>query len=202
MDVKHVKALLIEDSPEDARLIREMLNEVVDGQFELESAEELSAGLERMAGGGIDVVLLDLSLPDSRGLDTFIRVHGQAPDMPFVLLTGLDDEALAVRAVKMGAQDYLVKGRVGGNLLVRSMRYAIERNRLRVELKEALDKIKTLKGLLPICAWCKKIRDDKGYWKQLEAYIREHSEADFTHGICPECLAKLKEEDRELKDRQ
>jgi DNA-binding NtrC family response regulator len=202
MDVKHVKALLIEDNPEDARLIREMLSEVVDGQFELEYSEELSAGLERMAGGGIDVVLLDLSLPDSRGLDTFIRVHGQAPDMPFVLLTGLDDEALAVRAVKMGAQDYLVKGRVDGNLLVRSMRYAIERNRLRVELKEALDKIKTLKGLLPICAWCKKIRDDKGYWKQLEAYIREHSEADFTHGICPECLAKLKEEDRELKDRQ
>lgn len=63
------------------------------------------------------------------------------------------------------------------------------------ELQEALSKIKTLKGLIPICAWCKKIRDDKGYWKLIETYVKEHSDADFTHGICPDCAAKLKKEE-------
>jgi len=77
-----------------------------------------------------------------------------------------------------------------------------EREKLILELQDALDKIKTLRGLLPICAWCKKIRDDKGYWKKVETYIEEHSDAMFTHGICPECLKRISPElsDNSLKN--
>lgn len=135
MDNKHIKVLLIEDNPGDARLIREMLAEVKSAPFDLEHADRLSTGLERLSAGGIDVVLLDLSLPDSRRLDTFAKAQAQAPEVPIVVLTGLDDEALAVKAVRGGAQDYLVKGQVDSNLLARAMRYAIERKRMEEELR-------------------------------------------------------------------
>lgn len=127
MEDKPIKVLLIEDSPAHARLIREVVTDVSDATLDWECADRLSTGLERLQRGGIDVVLLDLSLPDSWGLDTFARAHAQAPEVPIVLLTRLDDEALGVKAVREGAQDYLVKGEVDSKVLVRSIRYAIER---------------------------------------------------------------------------
>ena len=123
------RVLLIEDNPGDARLISEMLAEVRSAAFDLEWADDLSTGLERLATGGIDAVLLDLSLPDSQGLDTFVKTHIHAPQVPIIVLSGLDDEELAGKAVREGAQDYLVKGNVDTNLLVRALRYAIERKR-------------------------------------------------------------------------
>lgn len=128
-----IRVLLVEDNPGDARLIREMLSEVREVAFDVQRGDRLSTSLERLAEGGIDVVLLDLSLPDSQGLETFARVSAQAPDVPVVLLTGLDDADLAVKAVREGAQDYLVKGQLDSSLLVRSIRYAVERHRAQVE---------------------------------------------------------------------
>ncbi|MGA9348778.1 MAG: response regulator [Anaerolineae bacterium] len=142
-----LKVLLIEDNPGDARLIREILAEERGASFDVEGADRLSTGLEYLAGGDIDVVLLDLSLPDSRGLDTFARVHAQAPEVPIILLTGLDDEELAVKAVREGAQDYLVKGQVDSSLLVRSMRYAIERHRAQAEQLHKAQRVKAGKVL-------------------------------------------------------
>lgn len=126
-----LSVLLIEDNPGDARLIREMLANVPAARLRLQHADRLAAGLERLEEA--DVVLLDLSLPDSHGLETFQRLRDAAPGLPVVVLTGLDDETLAVRAVQEGAQDYLPKGQVDGQLLVRSMRYAIERKRAEEE---------------------------------------------------------------------
>ena len=125
-----MRVLLIEDNEDDVLIIRETLAEVRSASFDLECAGRLSTGLERLAAGGIDVVLLDLGLPDSQGLETLGRVHAQAPEAPIVVLTGLKDETLAVKAVQEGAQDYLVKGLVDGKLLARALRYAIERQRL------------------------------------------------------------------------
>jgi diguanylate cyclase (GGDEF)-like protein len=129
------EVLLIEDNPGDARLIREMIAEEPDAPFNLHLADRLSRGLERLAAGGTALVLLDLSLPDSSGLDTFAKVYAQSPTVPIIVLTGNDDQTLALSAVKAGAQDYLVKTRIDRDLLLRSMRYSIERKRYQVQLE-------------------------------------------------------------------
>ncbi|MFL5804019.1 MAG: response regulator [Roseiflexaceae bacterium] len=133
MSNKPITVLLIEDNTGDARLIREMLSEVKSSLFELECVERLSAGLGRLAAGGIDVVLLDLSLPDSQGFETFVKLRGQDSRAPILVLTGLDDEDMAIRAMQAGAQDYLVKGPLTNRALARAIRYAIERKRVEQE---------------------------------------------------------------------
>lgn len=141
--------LLIEDNPGDIRLIREMLSEEKDIVFNVESADCLSTGLARLAAGGIDIVMLDLGLPDSSGLNTFNRVYAQTPETPIVVLTGLGDADIATRAVQAGAQDYLMKNELYGNLLVRCARYAIERKRAEQELMETEQKFRHLLENIP-----------------------------------------------------
>jgi len=123
-----MRVLLIEDNEDDVHFIREMLAERKSAGIELEWADQLGRGLTRLAEDKIDVVLLDLSLPDSHGLTTFEKVQAHRPDVPIVVLTGLDDEGMAVQAVRKGAQDYLVKGRLDRDRLVRALRYALERH--------------------------------------------------------------------------
>jgi len=132
-----LKVLLIEDDAGYARMIQEVLPEARGGPFEVECADRLSRGLERLARGGIDVILSDLGLPDSQGLETFTKLQAQAPQLPILLLTGRDDEALAIRAVAEGAQDYLVKGQMEGAPLARAIRYAAERRRLTAEMEQS-----------------------------------------------------------------
>ena len=138
---KTTRVLLIEDNPGDARLIKEMLRDARRNSFQLEHTDNLTLGLERLQKVSIDVVLLDLSLPDSRGIDTFTSLHAKATNLPIILLTGLDDEVIAVQAIKEGAQDYLVKGQIDSILLERSISYATERHRIIEELKTANQKI-------------------------------------------------------------
>jgi PAS domain S-box-containing protein len=134
--VSPLRILLVEDNPGDVLLLQETLADQA-GVFEVESVERLAAALERLRADGIHVVLLDLTLPDSDGLATFTAVRTQAPDTPIIVLTGLSDEALAVSTVRDGAQDYLVKGQVDGNLLGRTIRYAFERHQVRRELQSS-----------------------------------------------------------------
>jgi signal transduction histidine kinase/DNA-binding response OmpR family regulator len=122
-----IKILLVEDNPGDVRLIQEMLAEVSNTSFELECADRLSTALERLAQANIEVILLDLGLQDSQGIETLVRIEAQAPNVPIVVLTGLGDEVIALEAVRQGAQDYLVKDQVDGNLLTRAIHHAIER---------------------------------------------------------------------------
>jgi diguanylate cyclase (GGDEF)-like protein len=127
--------LLIEDNPGDARLIREMIAEDPNAPFHIHCAERLAQGLERLSAGETGLVLLDLSLPDSLGLETFAKVYAHSPTVPIIVLTGNDDQNVALSAVKSGAQDYLIKGRLDRELLVRSMQYSIERKRYQVQLE-------------------------------------------------------------------
>jgi signal transduction histidine kinase len=136
MDERPIRVLLVEDNPADARLIHEMLAEAEGIRFHLERADRLSAGLERLDAGGIDVILLDLSLPDSQGLETFARNNERAPQVPIIVLSGLSDQAVAVEAVRRGAQDYLMKGQVGSGLLARAIHYAIERKQVQEALRQ------------------------------------------------------------------
>ncbi|MFZ5478372.1 MAG: response regulator [Myxococcota bacterium] len=131
------RVLLIDDNPIDGRLVRAMLAGMRDAPFRIEHATELEAGCRIAQEPGVEAVLLDLSLRDVSGVDAVVQVRRRAPEVPIVVLTGHDDDELARQALEEGAEDYLVKGTVDGELLVRCVRYAIERNRRRIE-REAL----------------------------------------------------------------
>ncbi len=123
-----IKILLVEDNPADADLLQEILEEAIGIEWELISVEFRREAISMLTQQHFNAVLLDLSLPDSHGLETLIRLREVAPDTPMVVMTGLDDEAIALEAVRLGAQDYIVKGHITSQLLVRSLRYAIERS--------------------------------------------------------------------------
>ncbi len=144
MESETVRLLLIEDNPVDVRLIERMLSDARELALEIESVDRLSAGLECCARGGIGLILLDLSLPDSQGLDTLRRVRAESPETPVVVLTGLDDTAIAVEALQEGAQDYLIKGQFDNGALLRSVRYALERHGADKALRESQERYRSM----------------------------------------------------------
>ncbi len=138
-----IKVLLIEDNPGDARLITEVLKEAEDSLFDVVWREALADGLEILEEADIDIILLDLSLPDSTGLDTLDTVWKQSEGVPILVLTGLDDKKLSLEAVKRGAQDYLIKEKVHADVLERCIKHAIDR-------QELLDKIRASSLMDPL----------------------------------------------------
>jgi signal transduction histidine kinase/DNA-binding NarL/FixJ family response regulator len=141
MEDEAIKVLLIEDNPDDAKLIRRKLVRSVNSQFTVTPVRRLDDGLEYLAQNVPDLILSDLGLPDSHGLDTVTKILCEAPQTPVVVLSGFDDEATAIKAVQSGAQDYLVKGQMDGNQVERALFYAIERSRLRRELEQYAQEI-------------------------------------------------------------
>jgi signal transduction histidine kinase len=133
MREKPLQVLLVEDNAGDVRLLREMFSKERRDAFELTHLLRMSEAETHLAKGGVDIVLLDLGLPDGHGLDTVRRAHAAAPEVPVIVLTGLDDEALAAEAMIAGAQDYLIKGQIENRALPRALRHAIERHRLQTE---------------------------------------------------------------------
>ncbi len=172
-----VKVLLVEDNPGDARLIELMLREAGQDLFELETAERLSQGLERVRLGGLGLVLLDLSLPDSQGLDTFIQLHARAPQLPIIVLSGLNDTTMAVQAVHEGAQDFLVKGQVEGELLVRAMRYAMERKRMAAQLASYAEELRRKNSQLEA---------DFAMAREIQEIFLPHQYPTFPQWVAPE----------------
>ncbi len=136
MEGQPVKVLLVEDNPGDARLIREMLGEARPGAFHLDQAGRLDEALARLEKESFNVLLLDLGLPDSQGLDTLAAATARAPHLPIIIFTGLADEEVGVKAIEKGAQDYLIKGQVEAQILARAIRYAIERERAEEEIRK------------------------------------------------------------------
>lgn len=143
-----IQVLLVEDNPGDARLIQRMLTQIRGVDFVVQHAERLTTGLTYLAAGNVDLVLLDLGLPDSQGLETFTKVRDQAPALPIIVMSGLDDEELAVEGVHRGAEDYLVKGQVDAHWLGRAIRYAVGRKRAKAELQLAYQNLKSLNDRL------------------------------------------------------
>jgi PAS domain S-box-containing protein len=318
-----IRILMIEDNPAIVRVVGDILAQTEGSNFFLESVSRLTDGLNRLSEGGVTLVLLDLTLPDSDGMATFLEAYRRAPDTPIIVMTGREDETLALKALREGAQDYILKSELQPRTLVRAIHYGIERKRgeeararlaaivessndaiiglslegvvvswnagaetmfghgfeevigrtsdvlappaapndmpailehlkrgefvknfetvclrkdgaqahvavsvspikssygkiigasmiarniderkqaeaereqLIAELQDALAQVSTLRGLLPICSCCKKIRDDQGYWTSVEVYVMAHSQAEFTHGICPECEREYRDQ--------
>lgn len=128
------KILLVEDNPGDARLLQEAFKEISKMSFQFVFCQTLQQALENLANDRPDVCLLDLGLPDAQGLQAVQSIHGVRPDLPIVVLTVLNDEGVALESLRRGAQDYLVKGKIDSSLLWRSLRYAMERQRVQLEL--------------------------------------------------------------------
>lgn len=140
-----IKILLVEDNPGDALLLQETLSEITFVELEWVHVERISQAIARLESENFDVILLDLLLPDSNGLDTLLQIQSRVPHTPIVVLTGMADDTLAVRALQAGAQDYLVKGQASGSdLLMRSIRYAIERKRIETTLQQREQEFRTL----------------------------------------------------------
>jgi AmiR/NasT family two-component response regulator len=171
----------------------DVAGKAVDGQQALEMVESLRP----------DVVLMDIEMPRMNGLEATRRIYDLCPT-PVVILTAYETPELLREASDTGVAAYLVKppnlrqveraiviaiARFEDMMKLRHLNAELQIRNL--ELQKALGHIKTLSGLLPICSSCKKIRDDQGYWQQVEIYIAEHSEADFSHGLCPDCMQKL-----------
>jgi two-component system cell cycle response regulator len=131
-----IEILLIEESPEYARSLGESLNPPDAHRFTITHADRLSTGLKYLAETTFEVILSDLALPDSAGFDTFSALHFQAVDTPIIILTSLNDEQLAIRTVRAGAEDYLIKGQFRPSSLTRAIYYAIERNKTKIKLHE------------------------------------------------------------------
>lgn len=132
----------MEDNPSDARLIEVMVTTAGGDVFDVEQVERLSQAMERAGRDDLGVILLDLSLPDSQGIETFQKLHASSPRTPIIVLSGLNDTRIALQAVHEGAQDYLIKGEVESQLLVRAMRYAIERKRMMEQLARYAEELR------------------------------------------------------------
>ncbi len=198
-----IDILLAEDEPAHIEALRRHIKDT-DRNVILRVAGSLREYREAVAARQPDIALLDLNLPDGRAEEA-LTAPPEAGSFPIVVMTSYGNEWIAVEAMRAGALDYVVKSPEAfagmsrtlqralreWNLLQERKQAEAQRKKLIADLREALAKVRMLSGFLPICANCKKIRDDKGYWNQIESYIRDHSEAEFSHGICPECAKKL-----------
>jgi CheY-like chemotaxis protein len=212
-DLQQMKILVVDDDQVSRQLFKKILEKA--GYNHIETCASGEEALALINNSPPDVVLLDIMMPGIDGYEVCRRIRADETTrlLPVVMVTGGPEDADEVikKSYTAGATDYITKPirsleftvRIRSALTIKqaydrmnaelNKRRQLEKEREQVilELKEALVQVKTLGGMLPMCASCKKIRDDKGYWTQVEAYIQDHSEAQFSHGICPECAKKL-----------
>ncbi len=202
--------LIVDDSPDQQTLLRTILTKA--GHKDLLSADSAKSAaivlnLDGVSPTGkIDLILMDVLMPDQDGVETCRQIKRCAhfQDVPVIMVTAKNDLSNLQDAFAAGAMDYISKpvnsvellARVSSALKLkremdRRKNREFELRRSNEELQKALKEVKVLRGLIPICASCKKIRNDGGFWQQLEEYLAEHSEAEFSHGLCQPCIKKL-----------
>jgi DNA-binding response OmpR family regulator len=205
-----IELLLVEDNPADARFARIALTGSARSKFAITEAATLADALRTLESRGFDLVLLDLGLPDSRGLATFSLLHARFRRVPVVVLSALADETTMLDAVRLGAQDYLIKGAFDAALLVRVLRHALERHQLLHRLEVSLANVRTLLqtiegsahrgepgATLAMCGGCKRLRTASGGWETIEQYLAPLVRAQLTYEACPDCVALITDESTE-----
>ncbi|MCC2671966.1 MAG: diguanylate cyclase, partial [Armatimonadetes bacterium] len=165
--------------------------EIEDPCFQLEWADTFRAGREAIQRGDHDVCLVDYQLGDGDGVELVRQAVAEGCQAPLILLTGLRSREVDRAAMEAGASDYLVKGTITADSLERALRYAMEHKRVLRKLQAAHEQVRHLEGILPICMYCKKIRQDEHLWQRLETYLAEHTQARCSHGICPDCWEEV-----------
>ncbi|HEY6084482.1 MAG TPA: response regulator [Nitrospira sp.] len=202
--------LIVDDSPDQHTLLRSILGKA--GHTDILSAESARSASSFLNMGGqelaqqIDLILMDVLMPEQDGVETCRQIKNCAHlrDIPVIMVTAKNDLSNLQAAFAAGANDYINKpvqsvellARVASALALkqetdRRKAHELDLRRSNEELQRALKEVKVLRGLIPICASCKKIRNDGGFWQQLEEYLGEHSEAEFSHGLCQPCIKKL-----------
>lgn len=187
------KILVTDDSEINTKIVERILK---NEHFEIVTALGGLEALEKINSTSFDLILLDIEMPDMSGFEVCkkIRANPDTKDIPVIFLTGKDDDESLLKGFEVGGQDYLTKPFKATELLARvrthaALKLTYDKQEILInELKNALAQVKQLNGLLPICGHCKKIRDDQGYWTQVEFYISDHADVDFSHSICPECM--------------
>lgn len=198
---KAIRVLVVEDDALVGEVIHALVEQI--GYTVVGEASDGKQAVEMTRTLRPDVVLMDISMPAVDGIGAARQIQATCPT-PIVVLTAYETPELVERAGEAGAGAYLVKpsnprdmeravtiARARFQDLVELRRLNAELQVHNKELQEALATVKTLSGLLPVCAKCRKVRNDQGYWQQVETYIREHSAVEFTHGICPDCWREL-----------
>ncbi|MCI5167104.1 MAG: response regulator [Candidatus Electrothrix sp. GM3_4] len=181
--------LVVDDQPANLKVLLSFLQEHNYRVYMVDSGQRALNILPKVQP---DLVLLDVMMPGMNGFEICKRIKAdkELAALPIIFMTALDSVEDKVAGFSAGAVDYITKPFQQVEVLARISTHITLRKREK-ELKEALEEIKTLNGILPICSYCKQIRNDEGYWQQVEEYISEHSEAMFTHGVCPSCYMKV-----------
>ncbi len=195
--------LVVDDTRDNVRLLVDALG---NERYRLRPVMSGKAALDAARKEPPDLVLLDILMPEMDGYEVcrLLKAETRLKDVPVIFISALYDVSDKLKGFSAGGVDYISKpfqmaevlARVETHLTLSRLRRELEEKntalkKMNMELSGALEEIKTLRGILPICCHCKKIRDDQGYWKQLEAYFDEHAGIEFSHGICPECAKKL-----------
>jgi len=196
-----ISILYVEDEQVTRSAVARMLKRRVLTVYEAENGRE---GLDLYKQYRPDIVISDIRMPVLDGMEMSKEIKSLDKNSKIILTTAHSDASILLNSIEVGIDKYIMKPldmaslfssveRCAENILLEKkiQQQDKEKDELIAKLQDALDNVKKLSGLLPICSSCKKIRDDKGYWQQIESYIREHSEAQFSHGICPDCLKKL-----------
>jgi len=205
-----VSILIVDDSPDQQALLRSILAQAGHAEVLLANSAKGAASLLNFDGEAavqdIHLILMDVVMPEQDGVETCRQIKrcGHLQDIPVIMVTAQKDLGKLQEAFAAGAMDFISKpvnsvellARVASALLLkqemdRRKNRELELRRSNEELQQALKEVKVLRGLIPICASCKKIRNDGGFWQQLEEYLGEHSEAEFSHGLCQPCIKKL-----------
>lgn len=188
--------LIVDDVPKNLQVLGNILNK---NGYKISAALNGEQALKIIDKAKPDLILLDIMMPGMSGFDVIKKIKSidEIKEIPVIFLTAKTEKEDVIQGIELGAVDYLTKPFNSTELLARvknHLELKLSRDRLRKlnhDLQKALDEIKTLKGLVPICANCKKIRDDDGFWQEVEHYVAAHTEAEFSHGICPTCMKKL-----------
>ena len=191
---KPLRILIVDDQESMRELLLRQLEKI--GHLVAGMASNGQQAVELSGSLRPDIVLMDIEMPAMNGLDATRMIMDKSP-RPVILLTSHEDPEMVMQASQAGAGAYLLKPpsvqEIERTMVIAAARFAdlMELRRLNSELKDALHNVKILSGLLPMCANCKSIRNDKGYWKAVEEYITDNSEAHFSHSLCPACIDKL-----------
>lgn len=201
-----IKVLLVEDNPGDVVIILEMFKEINGVDFQVTHADRLHDGLNHLKNADFDILLLDLNLPDSQGIETFKKMNKNAQDLPIIILTGFSDEDLAISSVGEGAQDYLVKGQIDSPLLFRSIKYAIERKNIERKLRKSEEKYRLMvekiqSGVFLINSQNKLKYVNEAMAKMLGYSVTEMIDKDIFKFTVPAEEYKLKDHLKSLKKR-